>query len=832
MSRQPVTACRAALLVALAWSSLTTAEITIRHHDAVRDLVVTPRADAAGQRKPDGRTTRTVTFQSFGRAFTIELWPNTRLVSRLPVAQQAAAGDVELLVGTSPALPGSWARLSIVDGVLSGAFWDGAELYLLERGGRLAGLTPAPAADALVMIRARDVVLPIDHPLTAGGNARASRVVEESAALARQKAAASSLPLQSISLGLVLDAEYNDRYSLEDALPPANIADGIFSEQADTHIDLEYIESYEEEPDPFTASSPSALLGELTELRAATPELSALGLTHLLTDIRLEGGTRGIAKVRSMCGSNDGTGLTSVDGSVFDALIMAHEIGHNLGAPHDGESGSACSETPPDFLMAATLNGSDRLSPCSLARIAAALADATCLLPVPISDLELEAGPPPADVYYGAPVEVSFLVNNIGFESTFDGTFDVAAGSSTSIALLEATHRSCSNPAPMPDQSCALGNLYAGETVTVELSVTPGAIGPVSLDALVAASNDTNAGNNAANVVLDVQPATDVSANGFNNVPGGIDIRPGGSVSFTAVVENNGDFDTGASIILYSFDGTTLSTAGNCDAPSQSRLECSLGTLPARASRSIEFEAHADPTVVPGLTETTLRTVHFEVTSSLYDPQPAGNHTQFEYRIWGAFRDMQTGFVEPPQSLDVGETREFTAFIRNAGPDPIARVVFWSRAGLGLSFGTPTADRGTCSTTGEWADCDAGQLDPDEEILVRVPYTGDVAGTYPISLLPEATGGLELDPLTASAEATIDVLATTPPPPPGSSSGGGGGGSVSLPFLLGLAAFAWRRSPAGGGRDRTGAGRVSPSPRCAAADAYPASAAPGPARRS
>jgi hypothetical protein len=64
------------------------------------------------------------------------------------------------------------------------------------------------------------------------------------------------------------------------------------------------------------------------------------------------------------------------------ALTIAHEMGHNFGAPHDGESGSACATQAGSWLMSPSLNGSSTFSPCTLAQMADDISRATCLVDI------------------------------------------------------------------------------------------------------------------------------------------------------------------------------------------------------------------------------------------------------------------------------------------------------------------------------------------------------------------------------------------------------------------------------------------------------------------
>ena len=94
----------------------------------------------------------------------------------------------------------------------------------------------------------------------------------------------------------------------------------------------------------------------------------------------MSGNTIGIAYLNAACGSS-GVGVSEAHRGATGSLIIAHEIGHNTGAPHDNQSGSACANEPGIFLMNPSINGSDELSSCSQDQINSFLAGVNCLVP-------------------------------------------------------------------------------------------------------------------------------------------------------------------------------------------------------------------------------------------------------------------------------------------------------------------------------------------------------------------------------------------------------------------------------------------------------------------
>ncbi len=64
-----------------------------------------------------------------------------------------------------------------------------------------------------------------------------------------------------------------------------------------------------------------------------------------MTGRNLETQTVGIAYISGLCSAEFGTSLSQSGlDTMRAALIAAHEIGHNFGAPHDGEGN--CATTP------------------------------------------------------------------------------------------------------------------------------------------------------------------------------------------------------------------------------------------------------------------------------------------------------------------------------------------------------------------------------------------------------------------------------------------------------------------------------------------------------
>ena len=323
-------------------------------------------------------------FTAFGRSFRLNLSTNPRL------AGVAAGSSLQLYSGTLEGAPGSWARISVRDGLPRGMIWDGSELFVLDAPPEGVNF----GAAGTVMFKLSDAVLErgvsfSDDAVDAPRDPAEAYGVLIGELRARAQVLQAAVATQSVDISVLGDAAYVARYGSEvqarDAiLTRLNNVDGIFDSQVGVELQVVSVNLADLAGSLSAATDSSALLDELGMLRERTPALNGTGLTHLFTGRQLDGDTAGVAYTLALCSRRYAASITMAHNSaVLDALITAHEIGHVFGAPHDGTQ--QCASTPQgQYIMTPTLGTSvTSFSQCSLDEINAVIESYACVVDLP-----------------------------------------------------------------------------------------------------------------------------------------------------------------------------------------------------------------------------------------------------------------------------------------------------------------------------------------------------------------------------------------------------------------------------------------------------------------
>lgn len=342
-------------------------------------------------------------IRAFGRSFMLELVPNRALLASLPGKQRLRI-DAEdaFLKGTLSGIPGSWVRLNRIDGRFSGGFFDGTELYLIDRADGFSDVLRAGISrDRAIVYRFGDLEFPglVDHggidPDPDSSAETDSADYRNFVEHLREVATLQGATMLAMPVTIVSDVQFTNRHGSSAASVVAgrvNFIDGIYASQLGTGITLWHHEILSSNG-TLTATDAVELLTQFRMFmtNGAGSEIPFEGLAHLFTDTRPAGGTAGIAYLGVLCDRFFGYGVNEdLNSETNSALVFAHEVGHNFNAPHDGEN--ACADETFRGIMNPSINGSQQFSDCSLAEMTAEVGGANCLVEPIDSQLVFDDG--------------------------------------------------------------------------------------------------------------------------------------------------------------------------------------------------------------------------------------------------------------------------------------------------------------------------------------------------------------------------------------------------------------------------------------------------------
>ena len=547
--------------------------------------------------------------QAFGRTFELELADNSRLLRATSAQTRERVGTIQLLKGTIKDVPGSWVRLTLSDGRYSGALWDGTELYAISPRETLdtALLAPMqPAATAIYRLSDTQGGLLEGTCGVAAADRASSNPLEKFKALIHELRAAADSAFaaapREIEVAMLADFELTSRLGAGTArnlLEKANIVDGIFSSQLGVStIPTDFV-TFATDSDPFTASEASSLLTQLGNHRSATAAIRSRGLAHLVTGRQLAGNIIGIAFLGSLCEAHAGSSLSESSDFIDSALIMAHELGHNFGAPHDAEAGSPCAAEPLGRLMAPELNNSTTFSACSVQQMQAQIAAASCVVTSRNRDVAVSVPATALQTIVNEPIDVPIDLLSIGDTEAVNVvlTMEIPLGLVVSSATMPGADCTIVSQA-IRSIRCQMPSLAAGATARLTMRVAYGFAGTINLVVNVLSSNDVNSSNDRGRVNIAVvdQSALQVTT---VTVPATVTLGEPFEMEFDVAAVGNQTLSNVTVELFIIFLGRAVAASvdgGSCDTTPHAQLLflCTIGSVVPGAPRRLRAQVIAD----------------------------------------------------------------------------------------------------------------------------------------------------------------------------------------------------------------------------------------------
>ncbi len=313
-----------------------------------------------------------VTVLIDGAAYPAQLRENTQLPGRLHAVRAAHAIHYE---GELTGIADSWIRVSNIRGRWQGVVALNGARFVIDARPRTGG------GEMLFEAHSPNEMM---SPSSCAADATAAGTPALATQLSSGVAAADFATVcQSTvdgvcllgQLDLAFDLQFQDRYPLsyeDQGAALLNIVDGYY--RNDLNIQFDTLSMTFLTNDLFsTTTDANALLDDITNKKNAgqVPFVTnARAILHFVSGRDFAGTTVGIANVGSLCSPSSNTGTTQIVSSStgLTALVIAHEIGHNFGANHDG-TGNSCTN---GFIMSAQLSqNATHFSSCSISDMTA-----------------------------------------------------------------------------------------------------------------------------------------------------------------------------------------------------------------------------------------------------------------------------------------------------------------------------------------------------------------------------------------------------------------------------------------------------------------------------
>lgn len=552
-------------------------EIVIDYSEPLQQLVYRPATRSAGNQKPGDPQIASMEFNAFGRRFDISLEENRSLTSA--VRNEEVLEQIDIYRGEIAGEADSWVRITVMNNNPKGLLWDGLEMFAID------AVNGQNAIYRLADLRISGDALSCSL-VDEAGNAEEFLKTVVAEAYANVNIQNGPGAASELDLAVIGDFEFSTEMGASaeaEILTRMNNVDGIFSAQVGVQLNVSQIDVFSSSNDPFTNESvPIDLLNELSAFRQVTSSQRTNGLSHLFTGRELDGSTVGIAfgggYGGGLCSRRFGAGLTqATHGPTFDSLIVAHELGHNFGSPHDGTSGSNCEAEAQNFLMAPSLNGSDTFSACSIIQMQDDVNNAACITALPTADIAIVAAASTSAALLGNPETIVFDVNSTGSEAINNVEAVISIPANVTLTSVASSSGNCTSGAG--DATCSLGTIAAGSGVTITVAVSTPSTGSADFVATVTADGDTNSNNNQASTLLTIEPAVELVL----NTGSAVQVMPNQTAMIRPRVENRATLPaTDVMLTVTPNAGITVESAvwgpGSC-VIAQSVVTCQAVTL-------------------------------------------------------------------------------------------------------------------------------------------------------------------------------------------------------------------------------------------------------------
>ena len=381
----------------------------------------------------------------------------------------------------------------------------------------------------------------------------------------------------------------------------------------------------------------------------------------------------------------------------------------------------------------------------------------------PAADLQLEKSAPQDAVAPGGTTNfVLTLVNNGPSAANATTISDTLPSGLTFVSGSPG----CSAAAAVV--TCTVGSLAPGatSTATITVQVAAAAAGQTLTNLATATSTtpDPDSANNQATTAIDVRlPAADLE---LSKTASAASVDPGGTVTFTLAVQNNGPDEAAAIQITDTLPAglTFVSASPGCNSTGNT-VTCDLGVLPDEATSTLTITAQV-ASAAAGQTLTNVASV----SSSTPDPISPNNTASVEVDVGAAPAppqpsplpspttsqpDLVANKAASPTTIKVGDNVTFTIGVSNQGQGNATGVALTDALPAGLAVvSLPPDCIGTATIT-----CTVGPLSAGASRSFQIVARAEAAAAGQSLVNHVIAAGDQPDPTPGNdtAQATVEV---------------------------------------------------------------------------